>query len=119
VLLSALLLLALQTALVIRLLAGVLSAFGPSGTSVEQPSLQILDALHLVRGCFVWYSGVPRLSDGFIQAFEAAVSVVALLSTVVGLDDHSAGLCSYIAGLPDGAMDSCRDMVQQCIEGDS
>jgi hypothetical protein len=98
---------------------GVLSAFGHSGSSEGQPSLQSLDTLHLVRGCFVRYSGVTRLYDGFIQAFEAAVGVVALLSTVVGLDYDIVGLCSYIAGLSDGAMDSCGDVVQQRVERDS
>jgi len=52
-------------------------------------NLQIFDALDLVRGRFTWNSMLPRFDDGLVQAFVAAVSIVALFSTVVGLDHNS------------------------------
>ena len=73
--------------------------------------------LQLFRGCFIGHCMVPRFYNGFVEAFVATVGVVALFSTVVGLHDHSVGLCGYIARAPDVAMESCGDMMQQCIQG--
>lgn len=104
--LSALLLFALQAALVIRLLTGLLSAFGPShglsGGRVDD--VQMFDTLHLLCRRLGGHSIMARLSDGLVQTLIAALGVVALFSTVVGLDYYSARLCSQVAGTSDVAM---------------
>jgi hypothetical protein len=90
-LLSALLLLALQPALVIGLLPGSLSAFGPSVGSPEivRLHIQVFDTLHLVGRRFGGYSMLSGLRNCFVETLVAAVSIVALLATVVGLYYYS------------------------------
>jgi hypothetical protein len=81
---------------------GVLSA---AGLSEEIPGdVQVLDALRLFRGRFIGHCMVPRFDNGLVEAFVTAVGVVTLFSTIVGLHDHGAGLCGYIAGPHDLAM---------------
>lgn len=62
---------------------------------------------------------MPRFHNSIKQSAVAAVSVVALFATVVGLHYHSVGFCGYIAGPPDLAMEGGGDMVQQSVQGNS
>jgi hypothetical protein len=62
---------------------------------------------------------VPRFYNGIEEAFVAALSIVTLFSTIVGLHDDSVGFCGYIAGPPQLAMKGSGDMVQQSIQGNS
>jgi hypothetical protein len=89
--LSALLLLALQPALVIGLLPGFLSAFGPSlgSPGIGREIIQVFDALDLVGRRFGGHSILSCLSNCFVETLVAAVSIVALLATVVSLDYYS------------------------------
>lgn len=79
--------------------------------------MEVFDTLHLFGRCFRRYSMLPRFDDGFIEAFVAAVSIVALLSTVVGLDYHGIGAHSHIAGPFELAMNGNGDMLEQCVQG--
>lgn len=93
-----------------------LISFGSSG---NKPDVQVLDTLRLFRGRLIRHSILPRFDNGIVESSVAAVRVVALFSTVVGLHDHSVGLCGYIAGPLDLAVDCSGDMVQQSIQGNS
>lgn len=97
-LLGALLLLALQAALILIF-------------------LEVFDAPRLVRRGFRWHSMLARFHDGFIEAFVAALGVVVLFSTVVGLDYHGIGAHSHIAGPLELAMNGSGDMLQQRVQG--
>jgi hypothetical protein len=98
-----LLLLALQSALVISLLPR--GPYQLAGSSEEIPGdVQVLDALRLLRGRFIGHCMVPRFYNGLVETSVAAVGIVTLFSTIVGLHDHGAGLCGYIARLLDFAM---------------
>jgi hypothetical protein len=90
-LLSALLLLALQPALVIGLLPGFLSAFGPSlgSPGIGRENIQVFDTLYLVGRRFGRHSILSCLSNCFEETLVAAVSIVALLAAVVRLDYYS------------------------------
>jgi hypothetical protein len=54
---------------------------------------------------------LPRSYDYLMEAFVAAVGIVALLATVVGLDDDGIGLGGDVSGTLDLAVQGCRDMV--------
>lgn len=58
------------------------------------------------------------VDNGVVQAAEAAADIVALLATVVGVDDEGGRVCSVVARALDVAMERCRDMAQQGIDGD-
>jgi hypothetical protein len=60
-----------------------------SGSSGKFPDVQIFDVLRLLRGRFIRHRMVPRFYNGIVEALEAAVHVVALLATVVGLHYNS------------------------------
>jgi hypothetical protein len=62
---------------------------------------------------------MPRFYNSIKQSAVAAVGVVALFATVVGLHYDSVGFCGYIAGPPDLAMEGGGDMVQQSVQGNS
>jgi hypothetical protein len=62
---------------------------------------------------------VPRFYNGIVETFEAAVRIVALFATVVGLHNYSVRLCGYIAGPHDLAVEGGGDVVQQCVQGNS
>lgn len=40
----------------------------------------------LLRGRLVWDCDAPRVNNGIVQALVASMSIVVLLTTVVGLD---------------------------------
>mgnify|MGYP003624096965 CR=1 FL=1 len=62
---------------------------------------------------------IPRLHNRVVEAAVAAAGIVTLLATVVGLHDHGVGGCGHIARSLDLAVQSCGDMPQQRIQGNS
>lgn len=75
--------------------------------------------LCLFRGRLIGYRVMPRFHNGIKQSAVAALGVVALFATVVGLHYNGVGSCGYIAGSPDLAVEGGGDMVQQSIQGNS
>lgn len=108
-LLGAVLLLGLEPSLIVRLLSGM-SLVCPSQQAKPQCNPQILDTLHLLCRRLVWYSMMPSFNNGLKQALVAVLGIVTLLATVVCLDYDGVGLCSHIAGPPDVAVESSRNM---------
>ena len=57
------------------------------------------------------------LDYGVEQAAVAAARIVRLLATVVGMDNEASGPLGEVAGPFDLAVDCCRDVGQQSVEG--
>jgi hypothetical protein len=95
----------------LSLLAGQLGIF------MESRGVQILDAFGLFGRRLTGDSSLARLDEGFIEPLIAAVGIVVLLATVVGLDDDGTGPRSDIARRPYLMMKSAGYVVQKGTEG--
>lgn len=75
--------------------------------------------LCLFRGSLIGHRVMPRFHNGIKESSVAAVGIVTLFATVVGLHYDSVGFCGYIAGPPDLAVEGGGDVVQQSVQGNS
>lgn len=54
--------------------------------------------LRLVSRCLPWYSIVARFHNDLVQSSIAAMRIIVLLATIIGLDDYIVGSFGDIAG---------------------
>lgn len=97
-----------------------LSAFGPSpgpSDGKRKKTVQVMDTLHLLWRRLGGHGIASGLDNGIKQTAVAAAGIVALLATVVGMDNEASGLLGEVAGPFDLAVDCCRDVGQQGVEG--
>lgn len=80
-------------------------------------ALQIVDTFGLFGRRLAGDSSVAGVDNGFVEPPVAAVGIVGLLATVVGLDDDGTGPLGDIARGPQLTVKGAGHVVQKGIEG--